>query len=157
MTDKRNILFGVIIIAMVSLTIFIVATSETIIIAISDVNTTAGSQDVSVPILLENNVTVYGIQLKISHSPDLIFKNISLTSRMDGAIIEANDVDGNILIASVLENGISSGNGTIFNIIFDISPSANGTYSLNSTDTMGVDMDTLLYSVEFVPGNVILS
>jgi len=157
MTDKRNILFGVIIIAMVSLTIFIVATSETIIIAISDVNTTAGSQDVSVPILLENNVTVYGIQLEISHSPDLIFKNISLTSRMDGAIIEANDVDGNILIASVLENGISSGNGTIFNIIFDISPSANGTYSLNSTDTMGVDMDTLLYSVEFVPGNVILS
>ena len=152
--NKGIIRLSIFLVLLVSLTIFIVATGEILIISVSDVNTTAGATNVSVPIKLDNNVTVYGLQLSISHHPDLIFKNISLTSRMSDAIIEANDVDGEILIASVLENGISEGNGTIINLIFDISSSANGTYSLNSTEMSGADIDTLLYSVEFIPGNM---
>lgn len=150
---KSSLLIGMFIL-IISLAIFIIADSENLIISLADINTTAGSQNVEVPILLENNVTVYGLQLGISHSSDLVFKNISLTSRMEDAIIDANDLDGEILIAAVLENGIIAGNGTILNIIFDISPSANGTYILNSTEMLGADIDTLLYSIEFIPGNI---
>ena len=157
MISKQKILLGAVLILIISFAIFIIATSETLVITISDVNTTAGSQNVSIPINLSNDVNIYGLQLGISHHSDLIFKNISLTSRTNNITISFNDENGEILIAMVAENGIFPGNGTILNLIFDISSSANGTYVLNSTDVMGADLDTELYTIEFIQGNIFVN
>jgi hypothetical protein len=152
--NKKNIFLIIGVTLLIGISFLVIADNETLIITISDVNTTVGSQNVEVPILLENNVTVYGIQLSISHHPYLIFDNVSLTSRTEDAIIEFNDVDGEILIAAVFEDGISAGNGTIFNLTLDISVLALGDYILNSTDTFAANIDTGLYNIEFNPGKV---
>ena len=134
--------------------ILIIANEEILIISLENVNASAGTQNLEVPINFDNNVTVYGIQFSVPHDNDLIFKNISLTSRTEGAIVDANDVDGEILIAAVKEDGISAGNGTILNLVFDVSASANGTYPLNVTNGLILDISTDSYLFESVPGNV---
>src|SRR3972149_3831323 len=152
--NKKNIflIFGIILLTGISF--FVIANPETLIITVSDVNTTVLSQNVEVPVLLENNATVYGIQLSISHHPYLIFDNISLTSRMENMTVEFNDVDNKILIASVGGDGIQAGNGTIFNLVFDLSALALGDYALNSTDILAANIDTELYNTEFNLGTL---
>jgi len=93
---------------------------EELIITVGGVNTTGGAENISVPIFLNNSLIVYGFQLGISHDEDLIFKNVSLTSRTENAVIEFSDSNGEILIAAVLEEGISEGDESVLNLIFDL-------------------------------------
>lgn len=154
MIGKKQGLVLVGIFLMAFLTMLIIANTETLILTVSDVNTTSGSQDVNVPVFLENNVTVYGLEIGISHDSDLIFKNISLSDRMNNSIIDFNEADGEILIVAVLEEGISPGSGEILNLTFDISLLALGNYALNSTIISGANIDTTFYDMQFNPGTI---
>lgn len=101
-------------------------------IEVGNVAAPAGSINVSVPVLMSNNETIAGFQFTMNYSTSfLILKDVTATGRMPNVTIIFSNQPPLAEIAALDANGVSPGNGTIMNIIFDVNASAApGTYLL---------------------------
>lgn len=120
---------------------------EDVTIEIHSLTNFSNTTNMSIPVNLNNNGTVIGLQVDINHTNYLIFKGISATPRIPNATIEALDNNSLLKIALLSNPGISPGNGSILNILFDINASAaSGNYSINLTNFLPVDIATQHFS-----------
>ncbi|MCG2719255.1 MAG: hypothetical protein L6266_00750 [Nanoarchaeota archaeon] len=126
---------------------------QTVKVEIIDTSAYIATEDVLVPLALENNESVAGFQLEISHTPYLIFQGVQTTERLVNSTIETNDVDNVLKIAAVTDAGIVAGTGAILNLVFDVDENAvTGEYILNATDVVISDINTDLFPTESLYG-----
>ena len=114
------------------LTTLVLAISQNAI-SIEDIVESPGTSDINIPILLENNDSVAGFQFDINFTPFLTYKGYTLTERISNeTIVINNETSGLIRVAALFSENISSGNGAIMNLIFDLSEnSTSGDYPIN--------------------------
>ena len=149
--NKINRLYIFLLLGIILLSIAVITAGENLaIIKIFDINTTTNTT-VEIPVSLENNETVYGIQFIVYYNTSgLKFVDVIPTSRFPDAIIEANDLKGKIKIAGVTEKGISPGKESILNLIFYAKD--EGLYNLEPEQVLIADIDTQLFSTQSVQG-----
>ena len=138
-------------------TIWVIADIEfAATMVITNQNTVANSTNIQIPITLENNNTIYGIQFEIYHNTtDLIYKNVLTTNRTTNATIENKYYQERIRLALVTDAGITPGNGTILNLIFDVNETAqNSSVILNATELLVLDMNIEPVLTNTIHGNI---
>jgi len=114
-----------------------------------------GAENVLYPIYLDNNESITGFQIDINYSTYLIYQGIEETSRISNStIVVNNETDGFLSIALLIEEGISSGDGEAFNLIFDVDESAvAGNYTIDLSDFVAANINATALEVNVVEGN----
>ena len=119
---------------------------QTMTVGIGDVTAFSNSSNVSMQVSLANNNSITGFQMIINHTPYLVFHTVEPTIRMQDAVIETNDANGQLHIAALAPNNITLGTGTIFTLLFDVAENAEaGEYLLLAEDILLTDIDVQSY------------
>jgi hypothetical protein len=116
--------------------LFLVVLLLTLVIAQiigGDITAIQGAENIPFPVFLNNNESIVGLQVEVSYPSYLTYKNLEQTSRMPNAtIIINNETSGILKIAALIQDEIESGQGEIFNLIFDVNESAvPGNYDID--------------------------
>ena len=119
-----------------------------------DVTAIKGAEGVPFPIFLNNNESVAGFQVEIDYPSYLSFESLVETSRMSNATIVINNETSGLLKIVVLDGtGIESGNGEVFNLIFDVDGSAvTSSYDVDSSEIVVANIETTVLSTEINNG-----
>jgi len=123
----------IVFILLVSLTIVAQITSNAVFT--EDKTVLQNTTDVYVLVLFDNNESVAGFQFQLNYPSEVEFKELQLTNRLSEAntTIEVNSSTLGVLkIAAISEPGISSGNSSILEVVFDIPYDAEpGSYNIS--------------------------
>jgi hypothetical protein len=148
MKNAKNVFFVTLIFVLV-LPVLSIALG-TIIITPQNTLAARNSTNISVPVNLENEEDVASFELQLNYSDFLIFKGVNTTARMINATVEVNEIaPGSMIIGAIIPDNIISGNGTIFNAIFDVDENAvpgNYTVSIINVTISNIDMETLPFT-----------
>ena len=119
-----------------------------------DVRAIKGAEGVPFPVYLNNNESVAGFQVEIDYPSYLSFESLVETSRMSNATIVINNETSGLLKIAVLDGaGIESGNGEVFNLIFNVDESAvTGNYDVDSSEIVVANIETTVLSTEIDNG-----
>jgi len=123
--------------------LLVLATNEENVLIVGDVTAMPSDVNISIPIYLNNNNSVAGLQYELSYVTFLTYKGYELTSRTQNTTIVINDgISGLLKIAALSLEEIDAGEGSILNLIFDVDSSAtSGDYLINVSNLIIGDIN----------------